>query len=193
VQNSLDAANERYVTGLKSGDLRIFEEIYRKYYPVLYRYAVSITKTGDSAEDAINETFLKLWEGRDRIVINISLQAYLFKSVYNYCINALKHIQIREKYKSVFAGHLPMDENDRDYPLSGLIEEEIGSIVQKVVDQLPEQCRHVFVMSRFEHMKYEEIASALNISVHTVHTHIKRALGKLRAGLADFLSVLIGI
>jgi RNA polymerase sigma-70 factor (ECF subfamily) len=81
-----------------------------------------------------------------------------------------------------------MDENDLEYPLSGIIEEEIMDIVQKVVGALPKQCRHIFEMSRFEHLKYEEIAANLNISVNTVHTQIKRALAKLRTALSDFLS-----
>ena len=176
-----------HITSLKTGGIKLFEEIYNTYYPVLCNYAESITKESSMAEDAVSEVFLKLWEGRDTVVIEDSLKSYLFKSVYHQCLNALKHIRVQENYRDFFLHHLPLSEDGTDYPLSGVIENEIKEILQKTIEQLPEQCRKVFVMSRIDGMKHEDISQELGVSINTVRTQIHRALGKLRIELKDYL------
>ena len=184
-------SGEFHITSLKTGDKKIFEEIYNMYYPVLCNYAVGITKELSIAEDAVSEMFLKLWEERDTIVIESSLKSYLFKSVYHQCLNALKHVRVQDKYRDFFLHHLPLSEDTTDYPLSGVIENEIKEILQKTLEQLPEQCRKIFIMSRFDGMKHEEIAQELGISINTVRTQIHRALAKLRVELKDYLPLLL--
>lgn len=174
-------------------DVRLFEDAYHTYCPILYNYAVSITKTQTVAEDAVSDVFLKLWETRNNTTIEHSLKAYLFKSVYHQCINTLKHARVEDQYRDFFLHHLPLDKAGTDYPLSGLIESEITTILQKTVEKLPEQCRKIFTMSRIDGMKHEEIAQGLNISIHTVRTQIHRALEKLRIELKDFLPTITGI
>jgi RNA polymerase sigma-70 factor (ECF subfamily) len=161
------------------------------YYPVLYNYAVSITKTQTAAEDAVSEVFLKLWEGRSNTVIENSLKSYLFKSVYHQCLNTLKHIRVQDKYRDFFLHHPALSEDGTDYPLAGIIENEISAILQKTIDQLPEQCRKIFIMSRIDGLKHEKIAQELGVSINTVRTQIHRALKKLRIELKDFLPVLL--
>ena len=185
--NSHIAANATF----KTGDVRLFEETYHTYYSVLYNYAVSITKDQALAEDAVSEVFLKLWEGRDTIAIESSLKSYLFKSVYNQCLNALKHIRVQNRYRDFFLHHPPLTDDGSDYPLSGVIENEINDILQRTIEQLPEQCRKIFVMSRIEGMKHEEIARELGISINTVRTQIHRALEKLRVELKDYLPLVL--
>ena len=184
--NDLSSAN-----ALRSGDIRFFEEVYRMYYSSLFNYAFQLIKSKNTAEDIVNDVFLKLWENREQITIETSLKSYLFKSIYHHSINTLKHIQVQEKYKSFFKHHLTLDENDPEYPLVGVIKEEINSIVQRTIDQLPAQCRKIFILSRVEHLEHEEIAQRLNISVHTVREQVRRALGKLRINLGEFLSILL--
>jgi len=176
---------------MKTGDIQLFEEIYHTYYPVLYHYAVSITKDQGMAEDAVSEVFLKMWEARNSTVIESSLKSYLFKSVYHQCLNSLKHIRVRDNYRNFFLHHPPLLEDETDYPLSGVIENEINTILHKTIDQLPEQCRKIFVMSRIDDLKHEEIAQQLSISINTVRTQIRRALEKLRIELKDFLPLIL--
>ena len=177
------------ISALRSGDVRLFEEIYNTYYPVLYNYALSITKTQIIAEDAVSEVFTRLWEGRREIMIDSSLKSYFFKSVYHQCLNMLKHIRVQNKYREFFLHHLPLEGDETGHPLSGIIENEINVILQKTIDLLPEQCRKIFIMSRIDNMKHEEIAQKLNISINTVRTQIHRALGRLRIELKDFLPI----
>ena len=184
-------SEQLHSTVLKTGDIRLFEEIYNIYYPVLYNYAANITKEQTSAEDVVSEVFLKLWEGRNTIVIEGSLKSYLFKSVYHQCLNLLKHTRVQDKYRDFFHHHLPLNEDGKEYPLSSVIENEIGDILQKTIQQLPEQCRKIFIMSRIDGMQHEEIARELNVSMNTVRTQIHRALKKLRVELKDFLPLLL--
>jgi RNA polymerase sigma-70 factor (ECF subfamily) len=180
-----------HINALKTGEIRLFEEIYNTYYPVLCNYAASITKEQSMAEDAVSEVFMKLWEKRDSTEIEGSLKSYLFKSVYNHCLNTLKHIHVQNQYRDFFLYHPPLNEEGTDYPLSGVIENEINDILQKTIEQLPEQCRKIFIMSRIDGLKHEEIAQKLDISINTVRTQIHRALGKLRIELKDFLPFLL--
>jgi RNA polymerase sigma-70 factor (ECF subfamily) len=180
-------SKEFHITALKTGDIRMFEDIYNTYYPLLLNYAENITKDTFMAEDAVSDVFLKLWEGRDNIEIESSLKSYLYKSVYNQCLNALKHIDIQNQYRDFFLHHPPIFEDGSDYPLSRIIENEIQTILQKTIERLPDQCRKIFIMRRYDGMKHEEIARELSISIHTVRTQIHRALEKLRIELKDFL------
>ena len=175
----------------KNGDAAIFEEIYTTYFPLLYNYAFTIVKNRAEAEDAVGDVFLKLWEEKHLRNIETSVKSYLFKSVYNQCINILQREEVREKYAN-YVQHLQyVNENDSDYPLSSLIESELTETLQKAIEKLPPQCRKIFEMSRMEQMTHEEIARKLGVSINTVHMQIKRALGKLRIELKDFLEILL--
>lgn len=175
----------------KTDSLKSFEDIYITYFPVLYNYAVTIIKDTNEAKDVVSDIFMNLWEEQNTRNIDVSLKAYLFKSVYNRCLNILKHKKVNEKYEN-YLNHLTLlTEDGRDYPLSGLIENELTEIIQQAIDKLPQQCRTIFVMSRHENMTHDEIAQKLDISINTVHTQIRRALGKLRIELKDFLPLLL--
>ncbi len=180
-----------HIAALRTGNMQLFEEMYHAYFPGLYNYAIGITKNQTIAEDAVSEVFLRLWEGRNDTVIETSLKSYLFKSVYHQCLNMLKHIRVQDKYKDFFLRHVSPDEESLNFPLSDVIENEITEILHKTIEKLPEQCRRIFVMSRIDGMKHEEIAQELHISINTVRTQIRRALGKLRIELKDFLPMLL--
>ena len=180
-----------HIKSVKTSEIRLYEETYNSYFPVLCNYAISITKDQTLAEDAVSEVFMKLWEKRDIALFEGSLKSYLFKSVYHQCLNALKHVRVQDKCRDFFLHHPPLIEDGADYPLSGVIENEINAILQKTIEQLPEQCRKIFVMSRIDGMKHEKIAQELNISINTVRTQIHRALEKLRVELKDFLPLLL--
>ena len=176
---------------LKRGDIGLFEEIYTTYFSLLYNYAFTILKDRAIAEDAVGDIFLKLWEERHIRIIETSVKSYLFKSVYNQCINILQREKVRGKYENYLKHLQYVNENTGDYPLSTLIESELTEILQKAIEKLPPKCRKIFEMSRMEDQTHEEIALKLGVSIHTVHMQIKRALQKLRIELKDFLPVFL--
>ncbi|NJK95632.1 MAG: RNA polymerase sigma-70 factor [Bacteroidales bacterium] len=142
-----------------------------------------------------NQHFSIYGEARETLHLDTSLKSYLFKSVYNSCLNHIKHQHVKERYVLYFKHHIPTDETGNiitsDYPVSQLLEKELAEIIEQAVNQLPSQCREVFVLSRYKHLKNEEIAQKLNISVNTVRTQISRALARLRESLKDYLPFIL--
>ena len=179
---------------IKNGDLNAFESLYRTYYAVLCKLAKTITHSPELAEEIVDDLFFYLWDNHAALQVD-SLQAYLFRSVRN---NSEKACQSRA-YKngkltdSIDNDLLQMHEmlTDAEHPLGWLLEKEMKNTVQKVVGELPTECRKVFELSRYEGKKYSEIAQELGISVNTVKYHIKNAIRILSTKLTlDVLCVL---
>ena len=169
---------------LKNGNKKTFEVIFKTYYRALCLYSESIVGEKEAAEEVVNDFFLKLWEKRDIIQINVSIKAYLYKGVYNNSLKHLEHIKVLRKYRE----HAQYMIANRDLfqprdALSMLISKEITNEIEKAIDALPEQCREVFLQTRLEGLKYQEVANNLGISVNTVRTQITRAMTKLRKSL----------
>jgi len=176
---------------IRNGDKCAFESLFNAYYSKLFNYAEEILKDHVMAEEVVEETFVRVWENREQIHIQTSLQSYLFRSVYNRCLNHIKHGKVKEKHRLLFQHHTGMEGYDAnysfDFPLMRLINKDLDKLVQAAIDKLPEQCRNIFMMSRYEDMKHEKIAEKLGISKNTVKTQIARALTRLRKDLKDVL------
>ncbi len=175
------------IEALREGDRAAFDALFRAHYAALCNYACSLTDGNMAeAEDIVQERFLKLWEKRMTLDINYSVKAYLYKMVHNACLNRIRHEKTKTKYKVLNAHFL---EENPDYQLD--TSNEIQTNVQRAMATLPEQCRHVFELNRFDALKYREIAEQLGISIKTVEKHIGKALRLLRIELADYIAVLI--
>jgi RNA polymerase sigma-70 factor, ECF subfamily len=173
---------------LRQGDRTVFDALFRAYYEPLCNYACSMTNGDmDAAEDIVQERFLKLWEKRAEMAITYSIKAYLYKMVHNACLNRLRHAKTQTKYMQYNATHIT--ENPEQPSAGGF---DVQAHIQKALNTLPEQCRHVFELNRFEDLKYREIAEQLGISIKTVENHIGKALRLLRVELAEYIvSVLL--
>ena len=120
--------------------------------------------------------------------IQTSLKSYLYRATYNDCMNILKHLQVRQRHQDhVSYFHDRTSENAS----SRLQENELKNELQKAINLLPEKCRTIFQMSRFEELKYQEIADQLDISIKTVENQMGKALKVLRHALADYLPLLV--
>jgi RNA polymerase sigma-70 factor (ECF subfamily) len=144
------------------------------------------------AETIVGDVILYLWEKRETIEIQSSLRAYLIKAVRNKCLN---YQQLQYVVKETrFPEHEELLDAEGNYlisdsqPLAALLEKELEIEIEKSINSLSDECRKVFELSRFEQLKYEDIAEELNISVNTVKYHIKNALSKLRADLSKYIS-----
>ena len=159
-----------------------FKEIFIAYYKPLRYYAYTIVKDEMAAEEIVQEVFCRLWERNGKIQLQKATQAYLYRAVYNESINALNKIKIRTRH----ANHLAqptITETPTEF-------RSLNEMATKVMNELPEQCRTIFQMSRFEDLKYREIAERLGISVKTVETQMSKALRILRTRLAEYLPVI---
>jgi len=179
-QKSLDAI----------GEIADFENLYRKYYVYLCLIAEHIVRNHSDAEEIVSDVFIKLWNNRGKIIINISVRAYLVKAVHNTALNFIEQNKIvtglTDSLSISDIGILAWE----DYPLERLYENEIMDILDHGIRSLPASCREIFLLSRNENLKYHEIADRLGISVNTVKTQIKIALASLRFRLKDYLTIL---
>jgi RNA polymerase sigma-70 factor (ECF subfamily) len=178
---------------IKLGDEKAFQYVFDTHYSLLCSIASEFLKDDFLAETIVGDVILYLWEKRETIEVQTSLRAYLVKSVRNKCLNyrelqyVVKETRLPEHEELLDAkGNLLVSDNQ---PLALLLEKELELEIEKSINDLSDECRKVFELSRFEHKKYEEIALELNISVNTVKYHIKNALAKLRSDLSKYISV----
>jgi RNA polymerase sigma-70 factor, ECF subfamily len=173
---------------LQAGDANAFEMIFKDHYEQLCRYAHSFLGDKDEAEEVVQASFIGVWEKRTALNITESIKAYLFQMVRNRCLNVLKH----EKVKQVHIKHETHHaEKTRESVSEAVHASELEQRIVEAIKQLPEQCRLVFKLSRFEEMRYQEIADQLNISVKTVENQMGKALKMMRTQLQEFLPTLL--
>ena len=165
---------------------QIFAEIYRKHYSELCIYALRFLKDEDEAEEIVQEIIFKLWEQREQLESVNSLRSYLYRSVHNRCLNYIKHQIHKNKYSD--KAYLEMKklemESAEDYN-----NKELEQRVHAAISELPDRCKEVFQLSRFEGKKNKEISEHLGISVKAVEANITRALTSLRSSLENYLKV----
>jgi RNA polymerase sigma-70 factor, ECF subfamily len=183
-----DLQDEAIITLLAKKDERAFEQVFKKYFKGLYGYVCSILKEDIYAEEIVQQVFFKLWEKSDSILISGSVAAYLYRAVHNESLNHLKHEKVKSKHKMHVAYSMRHAAESAPKTLQA---KELEKKIHAALNELPEQCRTVFQMSRFEEMKYREIADELNIAVKTVENQISKALKILREKLAEFLTLAI--
>jgi len=173
---------------LKEGDQTAFELLFHFYYPGLVMYSTQFTADRMEAEEIVQDFFVRFWQKHRQILLTDSLKSYLFLSVKNSCLNYLKHKKVEEKYIRKMA---ELSNRHLAYDPDLYVVSELQEKVKDAIDLLPEKCREVFIMSRVQGLKNEEIATNLNISKRTVETQISKALKVLRIELKDYVGLLI--
>jgi len=161
------------------GNEASFTEAFNCYYSVLCYYSDRFIHDLDESRSLVQQVFVDLWINRNKLVIEQSLKAYLFKTVRNGSLDYLKHKIVENKYlKGTTVEPVVFDQD--------LIEEaELNARINSAIEGLPEKCREIFVLCRFEELRYSEIAQRLGISLKTVEMQMGIALKKLRTKLTD--------
>jgi len=164
---------------IRNGNEEAFNKAFDMYYSRLCFSADKILHDFDLSRSLAQQVFVDLWIKREKLQID-SLQSYLYQSVRNASLDVLKHKKAESKYLLTL-------EKEESGQLTDLIEEaELADRINRSIQNLPEKCREIFVLCRFEELKYAEIAARLNISVKTVEMQIGIALKKLRKELSDY-------
>jgi RNA polymerase sigma-70 factor (ECF subfamily) len=169
---------------LKSGDPGSFSDIFSVYYKDLVFFAYSFTHDLPSAEDIVQDTFIKLWEDHEKLIVTVSLKSILLKTVQNKCIDWHRHRKIVNNRSTYIIDNSPLYEYDTD---NYVLKSELEGMLENALESLPEKIKEAFEMSRFEGLKYQEIATKLNVSLRTIEVRISKALELLRNSLEDFL------
>lgn len=169
-----------------AGDLTTFEMVFRDYYTPLVRYGNTLLRDPDETEDVVQQVFVSMWEKHAQLDIHTSVRAVLYKAVHNACLNRLKHRKVRAEYASEYQHSQSEAMQDQE-----LQAKELEVKIQEAIAKMPEQCARIFTMSRFEQLRYQEIADQLGLSVKTVENQMGKALKIVREHLRDYLSLFL--
>ena len=165
-------------------DEQAFEKLFREYFTSLMAFSRRILGNEEDAREVVHQVFIKLWERRSEIDLSTSLKSYLFTAVNNRSLNMIRD---RRKFSSE-----EVPERVGEWDVSAELESmELEEQIRKVIDSLPERCRVIFELNRFDGLKYAEIATQLDISVKTVENQISKALKILREKLTLYLTILL--
>jgi RNA polymerase sigma-70 factor (ECF subfamily) len=170
---------------LQRSDERAYAELYDKTYHALYRFVWTITRSGPATDDVLQETYVKLWQIRERADPERSLKALLYQMARNFALN---HQRSRRRHT-----HDSIDDDESLYEpsipsttLADLAADDLESRLHLWIDELAPRRREAFCLSRFENMSHEEIADAMGLTPKTVNNHIVLALQQLRGKLNAF-------
>jgi RNA polymerase sigma-70 factor (ECF subfamily) len=192
VENKSKRKADELFDQIKSGDQKALELLFSIYFPRLNDFAKNVVKDDGISQDIVQEVFVKVWEKRDEIE-SLNLEAFLFRLVRNRCIDYIKHLKVvnnrmqeihisskyEELYRIDFIGNEPYV----------LIEKELKTKIENTIQDLPDRCREVFILSRMNGLKNKEIAEKLNINIKNVERHLNRALQSFRANFSEELPI----
>lgn len=182
------------IDGLKKGKSEAYQFIFDHYYSILCQIAYEFVRDHYLAQTMVSDVIFTIWEKRESIHFEKSIQGYLIKAVKNNCLNYLNaNAQKRECiYDFTLRDTLfeAIADSNVD-PLDSLTTKELEEKIQHLLSVLPIETQKVFTLSRLYDMPHDEIAKKLNISVNTVKYHIKKALSYFRKNLSDYMYFLV--
>ncbi|WP_461533335.1 RNA polymerase sigma-70 factor [Sinomicrobium sp.] len=182
-----------FISQLKKGETAAFETLFHLYFEKLHYFASSYIGNSEDAREIVQNTFYKLWKKKNELTSDTNLNSYLFSIVKNECLDYFKHQKVKRQYREEIEREQMtiLEHSLNDDPSMLYIEQELSLKVNRLIDQLPPSCRQIFIKSRFEGLKYVEIAHELNISPKTVENQISKALRFLRNELREYLTILL--
>jgi len=168
-------------------NVKEFERLFYRLQPRLYAYCCKYVDDPELAKDIVQECFINLWNNRIEIIV--SYESYLFRAVHNGCISYFRSCRLHSEYEASIRQKLKEIEiyPETPYPLTELYLKEINELLQQCIEKLPEKCRKVFTMSRFQGLKSQEIADELGINIRTVDSQIYHALKIIKKELKEYL------
>jgi RNA polymerase sigma-70 factor (ECF subfamily) len=167
---------------IRNGDTGQFESLFRSSYVSLVRFAKTMIKDHDTAEEIVQDLFFRLWQDKENLKIESSLNGYLFRSVHNRCLHFIEHKRVIARHAEEIS--YSQSEN-QESPSDILNYKELQEKIARIIEKLPERCGKIFTMSRFEGLKYNEIAEKLSVSVKTVEANMGKALKEFRKELTQ--------
>jgi RNA polymerase sigma-70 factor (family 1) len=160
-----------------------FEALFKQYYAPLVAYACKFVSDVDVAREIVQDFFVRFYEKRQTLTIDTSVKSYLYRSVYNCCINHINQKNIQDKHLR----NMDMERTEEENLENEIYTVELQYRISEVINSLPAKCQRIFKMNRLEGIKNEEIAAQLKLSKRTVETQISKALKILRLKLTDYM------
>lgn len=163
---------------LIGGDASAFAELYELYKDKVFAFAFALTKSGETAEEVVQEVFIRLWQKREQIDTGPSFNAYLKKITYNLVIDFFRKTKRDKTLQDKLQEHL--EALQQTHP-DQLMEKQLQRIYQQAIEQLPAQKKKIYLLSREHELSYEEIARETGLSRNTVRNHMTEAIRQIRA------------
>jgi len=160
-----------------SGDTDAFAEIYDLYKDRIFAFAYTLTKSKEIAEEATQEVFVKLWEKRDQINTDFPLTPYIKKITYNYIISFFRKVKLDKQLQQNLYRNMEALRNSNE---DEILQKELNNLYRRAIEELPQQKRTAYLLSREQHLSYEEIALQMGLSKNTVRNHMTEAIQFIR-------------
>jgi len=168
---------------MKTGDRESFNQIFRRYYTPLTRFCVRFVADADQSAEIVQDLFVKLWTNREKLDFTSSFESYMLRSVRNAAITFIN----KERAHAETNERIYTDDSDANDPSETLQSNNLEASYREVLASMPEKRREVFLASRYDGLKYAEIAEKLGLSQKTVEAHMSAAIKQLREGLKAYL------
>jgi RNA polymerase sigma-70 factor (ECF subfamily) len=178
--------NDVLVHAIKD-DGAAFEQFFRQHFASLCTWCQhKYNFDTDIAKEVVHTAFIKLWKNRGTLSADMPLKAFLHKVIMNTSVDILRHAKVRARFERFVQQR---NENGAATPQENFEAKKLKADIDTAISELPDQMRTIFELSRYEGLKYAEIARQLNVSINTVETQMGRALKKLRIKLAGYLTL----
>ncbi|MBZ4192152.1 RNA polymerase sigma factor [Niabella beijingensis] len=184
----MEVATEVLLERIIRGEESAFRELYDRYHQQIYSIGYYLTRSQTIAEDIVQDVFLKIWNKKEVLQEVQHFEAWLKIIVKNHTLNVLTRVA-RERLIYKAQSHQPAE----TLITPGLEQKEINHLIQKAIDRLPEQQKKAYVLNKQEGFKVAEIASIMNLSIHTVKNHLKAATASVIAFCKNHIEVIITV
>jgi RNA polymerase sigma-70 factor (ECF subfamily) len=161
---------------ISEGDETAFRKLFHAYVPQLRPLVMHVTKTAAITEDIIQETFLRLWISRDKLIDIENPRSWILRIVFHQSFSYLRRQAIHHKAMDIMATASETDNSTEETLAYTAMVQLIGNAVQ----QLPPQAKRIYLLSREQGLKIPEIAAKLFISPNTVKNSLVRSLQSIR-------------
>ena len=181
--------NSKLVSEIKKGNALAFKDLFTTYCKPLTYFTRRLVKDHESAENIVQDIFLRVWQNKDNLDPSQNIKSFLFTSAKNHALNYIRHENVKHQSED----ELKLLTQQILNPEEEIFYSELSRTYHEAVQRLPEKCRQIFSMNRFEQLSHREIADELNISKKTVENQMNKALKYLRKHLAKFLVVILSL
>lgn len=186
----MDAASQyderTLLNQLAGGDENAFASIYNEYHASITEFVQKYVKSPELAEDLSQEVFIRIWEGRSKLLAVQSFRAYLFIAARNHTLNALKSAS----RKDVVVGEIVRNyQAQRSTTEEDVLNREYLQFLHKIINRLPPRAREVFRLCREQGKSYDEVAALLGISRNSVKNHMVFSMKQLKAAVEKDLDI----
>jgi RNA polymerase sigma-70 factor (family 1) len=176
------------ITLIKEGDKSAFSEVYRRYWPLLFRHARKLLKEEEECKDIVQDVFISLWLAVLEFNEKTVLSAYLYTSTRNKILNIFRRNKVANLHLESLGNFMEQGTNVTDHLVR---EHMLASQIEAEISNLPARMREVFELKRKQNLSYKEISEVMDISDLTVKTQMNKAITILKAKFGNSMNTFL--